>query len=399
MSHNVFISFSSKDIETALRIYEGLSNRGAKCWISARHVSPGGNYQNEIVSALTSSSVMVLIYSHNANASAEIQKEIALAGQLQLTVIPLKIDDVMPSGGFILNLATSQWVEVFPNFEIILDAVSLQINAIAERIEKFALEVRQALEADGVIEPDDQKYLEDEVGIRMGLTAAQSRAIIKGVIGDSNRSSVQDRELDYLKLIAEVLEDGKITSLERRRLADRAKSLGINESRAEALLKQEGEKNGIASVAPPLPIIVPESVPIIVDESDEDEGADDGHEVTDRVYWENRASKATLNMIDTLFGLIKQLDSNIELNFKQKYIGLVRNEKPDNFVVFTPQKNAARVSPRIPQSEELDRKIDESGLTRLAYGKHSQRYRIRLVKGDVEQYVEIFKYLFSIAYH
>ena len=51
---------------------------------------------NEIVSALTSSSVMVLIYSKNANLSKEIERELALAGQHQLTVIPLKIDDVVP---------------------------------------------------------------------------------------------------------------------------------------------------------------------------------------------------------------------------------------------------------------------------------------------------------------
>ena len=223
-----------------------------------------------------------------------------------------------------------------------------------------------------------------------------SRAIIKHVIGDTNRSSVQDRELDYLKLIAEVLEDGKISSLERRRLTDRAKSLGIKESRAETLLKQEEEKNGITSLVSPLPI-TPEAAPNQVEDSDEDESADDEREVTDRAYWENRASKATVNMVDALFSLIEQLDSKIELNFKQKYIGLSRNGMSDNFVIFTPKKNAIRVSFRFPQSEELDRKIDESGLTRTAYRNLSQRYRLRLAKGDVGPHEEIFKYIFSIA--
>lgn len=280
MSHNVFISFSSKDNETALSIYEGLSHRAVKCWISSRHVSPGGNYMNEIVSALTSSSVMVLIYSKNANLSKEIERELALAGQHQLTVIPLKIDDVVPSGAFIYSLATSQWVEVFPNIENTLDTVATTITAITERTEKFAHEVQQALEEDGVIEPTDQKYLEDEVGVKMGLTAAQSRAIIKRVLGDSPRSTGQERESDYLKLIGEVLEDGKITSLEKRRLADRAKSLGIDDVRAEALLEQERNKNGVADNSRPIAESLPgvgEHIASRVDGDEKDSDADDGH--------------------------------------------------------------------------------------------------------------------------
>ncbi len=279
MSHNVFISFSSKNNETALRIYDGLTNREVKCWISSKHVPPGGNFMNEIVSALSSSSVMVLIYSHDANLSKEIEKELALAGKYQLTVIPLKIDDVEPSGAFEYSFSTSQWIEVFPNIENTLDTVAVTIKTITERTEKFAHEVQQALEEDGVIEPTDQKYLEDEVGVRMGLTAAQSRAIIKRVIGDSARSTVQDRESDYLKLIDEVLEDGKISSLEKRRLADRARSLGIDDVRAEVLLEQEKCKKGIAENSRPVVNALPrveEHIASRVDDVEKHSKADDG---------------------------------------------------------------------------------------------------------------------------
>ena len=292
MSHNVFISFSSKDLETATRIYEGLSHRGVKCWISSRHVSPGGNYMNEIVSALTSSSVMVLIYSKNANLSKEIERELALAGQHQLTVIPLKIDDVVPSGAFIYSLATSQWVEVFPNVENTLDTVAATIKAITERTERFAHEVRQALEEDGVIEPTDQKYLEDEVGVRMGLTAAQSRSIIKRVIGDSARSTSQDRESDYLRLIGEVLEDGKITSLEKKRLADRARSLGIDNVRAEVLLEQERNRNGIADISQVSAASLPRADEHIAS------GVDDGEKDSDEVGDHNRRGEGIGHSMD-----------------------------------------------------------------------------------------------------
>jgi len=256
MNHNVFISFSSKDIETAIRIHDGLTNRGVKCWISSKHVSPGGDYQTEIVNALAASCVMVLVYSQNANSSLEIPKEIALAGQYQLTVIPLKIDDVIPSGGFMFALATSQWVNVFPDIEMILDNVALQINSLTGRIEKFTMQVRQALEEEleeeRTITTKDQEFL-GKIGVGLGLTISQSRAVIKSVIG-TPLQSLKERELVHLKIINEVLEDRKISSIEKWRLKDSAKSLGISDVRAQELLDQEMIKLQMKEIIVPPPV-------------------------------------------------------------------------------------------------------------------------------------------------
>jgi len=252
MNHNVFISFSSKDIEIATRIHNGLTNRGVKCWISAKHVSFGGNYQNEIPDALAASSVMILIFSQNANSSPEIQKEMALAAQHQLTVIPLKIDDVIPSRGFAYNLATSQWVNVFPDIEMILDNVALQINSLTSRIEKFTTVVRQALEEDGIIEAKDQEFLE-KIGFGLGLTSSQSLAVIKSAIG-APLPPIKERESDFLKIINDVLEDRKISSIEKLRLKDSAKSLGISDVRAQELLDQEMIKLQMKEIIVPSPV-------------------------------------------------------------------------------------------------------------------------------------------------
>jgi len=240
MSYDVFISHSSKDKETVLRIYESLSHRALKCWISLEHISPGGNYMEEITTAMNSSNVLVLIFSENTNSSEDVKKEIRLADKNKLLIIPLKIDDAEPTGAFDYALSACQWIEFYPDSEKALDTVAAKIKDHNERIGQLENEVLKALEQDGVIEADDQKYVEHDIGVeKLGLTESQSKAIIKRVIKQSIRIPVKDRELYYLNLISEMLEDGKITSLEKRRLAERAKSLGINELRAEALLEQE----------------------------------------------------------------------------------------------------------------------------------------------------------------
>lgn len=65
--------------------------RATKCWISERYIGAGDNYGDAIVDAIESAEAMVLVFSVNANNSEEIKKEIALAGQRKITVIPVRL--------------------------------------------------------------------------------------------------------------------------------------------------------------------------------------------------------------------------------------------------------------------------------------------------------------------
>ena len=57
---------------------------------------PGDNFQIAIVHAIRSAKVMVLVFSSNSNNSDEIKKELVLAGQSRLIVIPVRVEDVTP---------------------------------------------------------------------------------------------------------------------------------------------------------------------------------------------------------------------------------------------------------------------------------------------------------------
>lgn len=129
---------------------------------------------------------------------------------------------------------------------------------------------------------------------------------------------------------------------------------------------------------------------------DEDEDAEAAP--TDRPYWEKRGSKATVGLADQLLTLLKDLDPSLELKYNKFYIGLSKDGQPYNFIQFRPRKNQIHFELKLPQSDELDAKIEEAGLVTLGYDKRWGRYRLRLTKDDVKSKVTVLKELARTAY-
>jgi LPXTG-motif cell wall-anchored protein len=126
----VFISHSSKDQEAAEKISTALENRGLQCWFANRDVNLGENFQESIHRAIRSAKVMVLVFTKNANNSAEINKEVALAGKYELVVIPVRVEDVQATGALGYELATRQWIDLFRDWERAIERLSSRIAAI-----------------------------------------------------------------------------------------------------------------------------------------------------------------------------------------------------------------------------------------------------------------------------
>jgi hypothetical protein len=113
----VFISHSSRDRAVAATLCEALERRGVACWISSRDIVAGANFQESIVQAVRAARVMVLVFTSNANNSDEIKKELALAGQHRLAVIPVRVEDVLPNDAFSYEFATRQWIDLFGDWD------------------------------------------------------------------------------------------------------------------------------------------------------------------------------------------------------------------------------------------------------------------------------------------
>jgi len=128
---------------------------------------------------------------------------------------------------------------------------------------------------------------------------------------------------------------------------------------------------------------------------DEDE---EEREVTDRSYWEKRGSIETVGMADEVLKIVKTFDPEFELKYNKFYIGIAKNSRPHNFVIFRAQKRALRIEPRLERADEIETKLDEAGLDVMDYDSRNGRYRIRLSKGDVGKYAELLTELLAQAH-
>lgn len=136
MAHDVFISYSSKDKQTADAICARLEQQGIRCWIAPRDILPGGTWAESIVDAIAGSRAMVLVFSSHANRSKDVLREVELAIDNEVAVIPFRIEAVEPSKGLKYYLATVHW----------LDALS---SPMAARIETLCARIKTLTVADG----------------------------------------------------------------------------------------------------------------------------------------------------------------------------------------------------------------------------------------------------------
>ena len=106
----VFISYASHDVAVAQKVCSALEAAGFFCWIAPRNVVPGTLYAEGIVRALDEATIVVLILSVQAVASAHVGRELERAASKRHPIIALKVDPapLTPAIEYFLN--QSQWV-------------------------------------------------------------------------------------------------------------------------------------------------------------------------------------------------------------------------------------------------------------------------------------------------
>jgi hypothetical protein len=129
-----------------------------------------------------------------------------------------------------------------------------------------------------------------------------------------------------------------------------------------------------------------------------DEDEDAAAAPTDRAYWETKASKAIVALADQLLDVVKEFDAKLELKFNKFYIGLARSGQADNFMTLIPRRNNLIFQINLIWSDEIEKKIDASGLETLPYDARWRQYRIRLTQGDIKKHAEFLKELMKLAF-
>jgi hypothetical protein len=114
MPHDVFVSYAHPDKAIAEKVCALVERNGFSCWIAPRDILPGMTWAASIVKAIKQCRAMVLVYSANSNQSDQIPREVALASEHGVRVIPLRTEDVRPGGDLEYYLPSTQWLDVFP---------------------------------------------------------------------------------------------------------------------------------------------------------------------------------------------------------------------------------------------------------------------------------------------
>ena len=111
MAHDVFVSYSNKDKPVADAIVAVLENKGIRCWVAPRDITPGSSWGQAIINAIESCRFMVIILSGNSNRSKQVVREVERAVANDVIIIPFRIENIDPTGAMAYFLSTEHWLD------------------------------------------------------------------------------------------------------------------------------------------------------------------------------------------------------------------------------------------------------------------------------------------------
>jgi TIR domain len=114
MSHPVFISYSQPDHDCAMELVARMEREGIRCWIAPRDIAPSADWAAEIIDAISAASLMILIFSASSNDSAQVRREVERAVHKQLSILPFRLENVLPSKSLEYFLSSQHWMDAFP---------------------------------------------------------------------------------------------------------------------------------------------------------------------------------------------------------------------------------------------------------------------------------------------
>lgn len=118
----VFLSYAHQDLPIVKRLYDELQNRNIDIWFDQEDLLPGTRWEEEIRSAIKSSSFFLAVLSQTSvNKRGHVQKELKLGLDVlrempphAVYLIPVKIDDCVPGYDELFKL---QWCDLSSNWD------------------------------------------------------------------------------------------------------------------------------------------------------------------------------------------------------------------------------------------------------------------------------------------
>lgn len=108
--YDVFISYSSKNRAMTEEIVRNLEQSGISCWYAPRNIKPGEVWEHSIVTAIRSSWMLLLIYTDESNASAQVENELAVAANAGSLMGAYREKLIVPSEGMSNYFNRMEWI-------------------------------------------------------------------------------------------------------------------------------------------------------------------------------------------------------------------------------------------------------------------------------------------------
>jgi len=131
MAHDAFISHSSKDKIIADAVCGTLEGKNIRCWIAPRDVPPGTHYGAALDKAIENSKIFILLISKGSNNSDQVIRELEIAADNGIPIIPIRIEDIEPTDAMRYYVKSLHWLDAMtPPLERHLEKITASVKAL-----------------------------------------------------------------------------------------------------------------------------------------------------------------------------------------------------------------------------------------------------------------------------
>lgn len=111
MKHDIFISYSRRDLDIVRVVYERLVAEGFNVWIDMKGLLSGDQFKREITKAIINARVLVFFSSEQSNRSIWTASEIGVAREFKIPILPVRIDNTPYSEEILLDLVNLNYTD------------------------------------------------------------------------------------------------------------------------------------------------------------------------------------------------------------------------------------------------------------------------------------------------
>jgi hypothetical protein len=216
MSHDVFISYSTRDLDRMLDIYTDLRMQGLSVWIDKQGIAIGASsWRDAIEQGIKNARCVVVLFSPHSAISPWVKEELACAQDHERQIFPLLLygesKEAVP-----LGFKLSQWVDLRTTD----DMLRLQLfPRLAQHLGKPLPDASQVPSA-RVVRQETDLIREVERATRAAREAAERQQKAQSSAAFLELRAESDRKAAELEAIRQKAAEAELTQKERQRIAD-----------------------------------------------------------------------------------------------------------------------------------------------------------------------------------